>query len=831
MKFVCIILLSFFSTTIVAQHTLQGILTNTENKPIANANLVLKNEIGDTIITYTTTSNSKGEYIFNNILPFRYYITITCIGFEKNTLTNINTLQQKNTVKNITLQKINKELKEVKINEVKKTIELQSDKKVFNVASNTTSAGGTTIDILKNVPGVSVDADGNVSVRGKDNITLLVDGKPSSMFGADVQTALQTIPAASIESVEVITNPGAKYEAQGMGGILNIILKKDRKPGYNGTVNIGASIPAKINGGFNINANKAKWNFFANANARIQQTWEKTESNRDDLLSTASNYSYIYNKRRPLSGFANIGAEYSIDTKNKITLSENIFNACMKGNSTTTLQNYSNENKTTSSQIRYNNYIGNPLSFTTNAKYQHLTKHPKEEINVEVNYSKTTYKRQSSFNTYLFDSTNTLTQNYTQFNPILGGNYNATFQIDYTRPIGKNARIDIGEKTYYIKFKSENKPTITYPNQTAEEESVLKNHFEYTQQVHGAYATIANTFNKTSVSAGIRAEYFIYDGFVYQLNTAVKNNYKSLFPTLAIAHKKSNTEDITFNYTRRVNRPNFHQIVPYLDVTNPQDTSMGNPNLKPEFIHATELSYSNNYGKNNTLLASIYYQYTNNLIQKYRRFNTNGTTFSQNQNLANAETYGVELINKYTINTWWDATININAFKNNIRGKNIDINASNSGWGGFGKLLSTIKFKYGYQVQVTANYFAPTTIAQGTIKSYSNVDMAIKKSFSKNRYTVTLTANDIFDKQQTLTTYNYLPKYTQDVLRKNQTRSVGINLQVRLLSKSQQNTKTTEPRKANTKKDEKKEGKNRDENLKKDDEGGGEGGNTNNEKK
>jgi hypothetical protein len=222
------------------------------------------------------------------------------------------------------------------------------------------------------------------------------------------------------------------------------------------------------------------------------------------------------------------------------------------------------------------------------------------------------------------------------------------------------------------------------------------------------------------------------------------------------------------------------------------------------------------------LLLSTYYQYTENLIQRYRRFNDDGTTFSQNRNLASGQTYGAEATAKVNIKSWWDASLNVNGFRNIISGNNVDTGMNRAGWGGFAKLNTNIKFNKDFSGQITANYFAQTTIAQGFIKPYSNVDIALKKNFLKNLLTLTLTVSDVFNTLQTRTIYQQFPYYNQDVLRKNLTRVVGINAQFRFASKSLRNsTDMPKAKPASNKKEEKT--KNRDENLKKD-EGGGEEG-------
>jgi iron complex outermembrane receptor protein len=818
---VCLFLLSPF-LAFAQNGALQGRVLDAAGKPIEFATVTAKSgEPGAQVVGGKSKEN--GQFILSKLPSGTFTVTVSSIGYQSEVKKGVKVSGAPINLGDIRLEPGSKYLKGVTVVGERPAMEMGIDRKTFNVDKNITSAGGTAADILRNVPSVNVDMDGNLSVRGKDNVTLLVDGKPSAMFGNDAATALATIPAASIESVEVITNPSSKYEAQGMSGIVNIILKKDRKPGYNGMVNAGFAEPFRVNAGINLNANVKKFNVFVNANGRTSRTWERTTSRRDNYDNDLTYSSFTHNDRRPLSGFMNLGAEYSPNSKNRITLSQSLFTAYMKGDSRTEIINGRDYTEQITRQDRRNQYMGNPLNGTTNLQYKHTFRDPKEDINVEVNFSKSRYIRTSEFQTDLYDSNDAIINRFTQSNPVRGGNWNGTFVVDYTKPIGKNGRIDLGERSYLIRFKSENQPVIQFQNQEEQAEPLLKNHYLFTQQVHGAYANYANTFNKTGFQVGLRAEYFQYEGTVYQYNSSVRNGYFNLFPTLFLTHKLSRNQDLNLNYSRRVNRPNFYQLIPFIDVSNPQDTSVGNPALRPEFINAIEAGYSRTYNKSDQLLASVYYQYTENLIQRFRRFNADGTTFSQNQNLATGSTYGLEITNKTTLKPWWDLSLNLNVFRNKINGANIDASLARAGWGGFGKLNTNVKFTKEFSGQVTANYFATTVVAQGEVRPYSNVDIALKKTFFKNLLTLTVNATDIFNTQQTQTIYNLYPFYNQSVLRKNQTRSIGLNLQVRLASKSMRNSNEPPRKPPSTKKEKEKEAKSRDENLKKD-EGGEEGG-------
>lgn len=821
---ITIVVLSIFSSiSMLAQTAIVTgkIVESNKQNGIEFATVVLMN-VNDTTQVKGAKTKADGTFEIKDVPYNKYVCKVSMLGY--NTYRTYIHVQQSNySIKKIILDENNKSLQNITVTGEKKDIIVQADKKIFNVEKNLTAAGGTAVDALRNVPSVGVDMDGNLSLRGKDNVTLYIDGKPSAMFGSDPQTALASIPAASIENIEVITNPSSKYEAQGMNGIINIILKKDRKPGYNGMLTLGAGSPLRTNAGLNLNANIKKWNFFANGNIRYSKTWEKSASYRSNYNDSITYTALNHNDRTPLNGFINIGFDYTFNKFNKITFSENIFNAKMKGNSFNEIYNEYNFNQDISSQQRRNLYTGNPLSSTTNIAYEKTFKNPKEKFTAEINFSKMRYRRASTFETSNYDANQQMVNSFAQSNPVLGGNWNTTIQFDYTRPLSKTAKIEIGEKSYFIKFKSENKPTITPSGQPTVEETILKNHFVFQQQLHGLYTNISNQFNNTTVQVGLRGEYFTYNGTIYQYNASSGNHYLNIFPTIFIQQKLAKNQDLNLNYTRRVNRPNFRQLIPFIDVSNPQDTSVGNPNLKAEFIHATEVTYTHNYQQNASFIASAYYQFTNNLIQRYRRFNTDGTTFSQNQNLAKGITYGLEITNKFNLLSWWDATLNINMFKNIIEGNNIDASLNSKGYGGFGKLTTNAKLKYGMSLQMIGNYNAKTVIAQGYVEPYYNIDLALKKSFYKNLINVTINATDIFNTLQTKTIYELYPLYQQSVLRKNQTRSIGINLQIKFASKSNRNSAPPAPRKSN-KKDKEKEGKSRDENLKKDEDGGNDEG-------
>jgi iron complex outermembrane recepter protein len=814
-------LLFLFISKILYAQNINGIVVDAKNnKGISNVTVILKLR-KDLSIVATNKTNIKGEFSIGNVSSGTYSIQFSNVGYKSDSK-NIQVTTSDINLDTIFLSTNKKQIENVIITKTKELAKVSIDKKTFNVGQDATASGGSAGDVLKNVPGLVVDPNsGSIQIRGNSNVTLLVDGKPSSIFGDDIASALQGIPGSSIESVEVIDKPGAQYDAQGKGGIVNIILKKDRRSGYNGNAGLTIGLPRKINGNIAFNANVKKWNFFINANARYGRSFIKDTIKRTNNLDDTSFLNYAFTNRIPYSGFTNFGLDYNLNKFNKFSIAESFFGADMEGD-VNTFTNTLKNNIAQGYNQRINIYNGHPRAATTTFGYKKTFTQIGKEWNVDASYSARQYRRESAFSTDYFDANNTkLPIGTTQNIPVKGGNNNFTISSDFNLPVGKISKFETGVKLIHFAFRSENFPTFSFNGGNIITDVPLKNKFNFTQVTKAAYVNYKSMFHKIQYQFGMRYEHFNYDGYIVQYSKNVGAIYSNVFPSAYLSKKLNAKSDITLSYTKRVNRPNFFQLIPYIDVTNPQDTSMGNPELKPEFVHATELSYMYNYGHQNSLMGSIYYQYNCNLIQQLKRFNANGTSFSQPQNLAFGATYGAEINWKNNILKNWDYNINVNAF--NLLLNANEIVGVRNGYGGFAKLITNYKFKNNLDLQLSANYFTRTTITQGYIKPYGNVDIAIKRNFLANKLTLTLNANDIFNTTQTVSIYNTLPAYFQYNFRKNQTQQISIGAQYKFLSKSS-NTADIKPKTfGKDGKEIKKDVKNRDENLKKEEGGEGEG--------
>lgn len=765
----------------------------------------------------------------------------------------------------ITAEAPNKELGTIKLNssetnlkgvEVvaeKPVMELKVDKKVFNVEKNTTTAGGSAADVLANVPSVSVDGDGNVSLRGKSDVTILIDGKPATLLGSDVNSALQSLPASSIDNVEVITNPSAKYDAQGLSGIINIITKKDQRFGVNGNITLGAGTRDKYNGNLGLNAHKGKWNVFLNSSFRINNTYNDIITNRQnkDSLGNLSGSSHTFEHApRHFNGFFNsIGATYDLDKNNSITLTENInkMDFGFKDYADYTVYNGAGETGATSMfQHKYSEGGGGPFSTSTALDYKHKFKKKDEELSVDATFASTTIQRTQLYLTDNYADPgmtspspgNTIRENA----PGHGGNNSVNVWADYSDPLfTKNGKLGLGFKSQIYNFHSGNNPLRDSFDNTAMQspyyfDSALAATYDYQQQIHAAYINWSDQVGKFSYQVGLRGEYSYYSGTdKLPYDTSFSNTFANLFPSAFVSYQLANQQSIYLNYSRRVNRPNFFQLIPFKDVSNPGTINEGNPGLLPEFVDNIEFSYNKQTKRGDNIILSAYYQHTKNLIERISIVDTTDVAYKNwlltvPQNIASAQTYGLDITGNVKILPIWDAIVNVNLFQNNISARAVDNNYSSyltdvSGVGWFGKINTNLRLPAGFSLQVNGNYESKKVIAQGSIRETYWVDVALKKSFLKGKATLIANCSDVFKTHHFITDYT-LPYYDETINRIKETRVGNLTFTYRF-GKSDLGNKGGGKKPAKTNNNDKPKDNDRENNLKDngdDDNGGGQGG-------
>ncbi len=843
--------------------SVSGKLVDGDNNPVSYATVTLLKM--DSAVVNGALSSDDGTF---NITPTgtgNFLLRIESMGLSKKIITvQITDSDPDKKLGKIKLGEADHKLGEVSVVGEKAMMEMKVDKKVFNVEKNTTTAGGSATDVLQNVPAVSVDADGNVALRGKSGVTILIDGKPATLLGSDVASALQSLPANSIESVEVITNPSAKYDAQGTSGIINIVTKKDGRFGMNGNVTLGAGTNGKYNANLGLNARKGKWNVFMNSSLRLNSSYNNVSTHRIDKDSTRNaknNQSYLQSYYtyehvpRHFDGFFNtVGASFDPDKYNSITITENI-NSMTFG-----FKDYSDYyvfndpaydfNNTSFHQNRYTDFSVGILSLSSSLNYKHKFKKKDEELTFDATVANSDLTRKQEFVTFVTPDTNKFNTTL-EHSPAKGANSTVTISSDYTDPMfTKNGKLGLGFKSQFYNYNNTNDPVVSHAGGPESMDYNLLSRYNYSQQVHAGYVNWNDQVGKFGYQVGLRFEDVIYDGqgklagdsaAFTKPDTTFHSTFGDFFPSAFISYQLREQESIYLNYSRRTNRPGFMQLLPFIDLSNPGTINTGNPGLIPEFINNVEFSYSRSDKKGNNFILSAYYANTKNLIEKItanvdsvtaKKYNVAPTTLiSKPVNIASGTTYGLEGTGHFQFLPIWDATVNLNFFQNQLQVGNADPSLkNNSGLVWFSKINTNLKLPKNFSFQVNANYESPKVITQGTLKETYWIDVALKKNFLKNKATLVLNCSDIFNTHSTVTNYDLL-RYSEIINRVKETRIFNINFTYRFgksdLGKN--GGKGGKPEKAMEKKNkpEKPSDEDREKNMKEgddNDQGGGGGG-------
>jgi outer membrane receptor protein involved in Fe transport len=843
------------------QGSVSGKLIDAGKSPVSYATVTLLR--ADSSVANGDLSKDNGTFLIGPVNVGNYTLRIESLGFVTGYLA-IAVTPEKPDVKAGTIKLVPSAttLQAVSVTGEKRVMELKVDKKVFNVEKNTTTAGGSATDVLQNVPAVSVDMDGNVSLRGKSNVTILIDGKPATMLGSDVTSALQSLPAGSIESVEVITNPSAKYDAQGTTGIINIVTKKDGRLGVNGSLTLGAGTRDKYNGNLSLSVRKGKWSTFLNSSGRINNTFHNVTTKRYDEQFTNGTQRYYHTYEhvpRLFNGsFNTIGATYDIDKNNSITLTQNI-NVMQWGyRDNSDYRVYSNAQETGTvleRRIRNSDALGGPVSSSSSFDFKRKFKKKGEELNVDATYAITAMERSQNYHT-IMEVSGSVPYGISSSAPGSGGNNSLNVWADYTNPLfTENGKLGVGFKSQIFNFYSSNDPYIwndATPTIRTVDLSQLTI-YDYNQQIHAGYVNWSDQKGKFSYQAGLRVEDAEYKGSGSVPTYATfSNSFLNAFPSAFVSYLLPADQSIYLNYSRRTNRPGFFQMMPYKDFSNPGTISMGNPDILPEFIDNIEFSYSRNTEKGNSYIASAYFAQTNNLSERVLRPITGssadsalgltaeiGQLLSRPLNIASGATYGLEGTGRLQLTKAWDATLNLNFFNNQLTIGDIDpiykpYIANNSGYGWFAKLNSNLKLPENFSLQLTGNYESPKVITQGRQQESYWIDLALKKNLWKNKASLVVNCADVLKTRRFINNYN-TDNYTQTVNRVKETRIGNITFTYRFgksdAGKQGGGDRGRGAKKAEAKKVEKPNDEDRAKNLKQNDDsdnGGGGGGGGNN---
>lgn len=763
---VLFLLLTFCITTVklFAQNPGTGKITgkivdgqNQEGIPFASAILLDRKSKA---IVKTVQSDVEGVFTLSNLANGVYTFKASYVGFQTMVRDSVSITDA---VKEVNFGAIKMKiaqgniLNEVNITATKPTMQMGIDKKIFSVDQSLVSEGGSASDLLQNVPSVQTDIDGNVSLRGSSGVRVLIDGKPSLIAGGNVAQILQSIPASSIESVELITNPSAKYDAEGQSGIINIVLKKNKKLGFNGSVALTAGNRDNYNANTSMSFQNKKVNLYGNYSYRYGNRIGGGFNNIQYLNPSPNGLAFAdqLNDSKDLNKGHNLkaGMDYYLAEKSVISFSSGLnFRNGDENEYLNINQLYANRNPfSLSSRNNKEQQKGN--SYDLNLDFSQKFKNPKEEIMLNLSFSEGNNDNFQQYNTTIYNvngaNANDLDIQRTTRD---GFNRNFNVQADYTKPLGEFGKIEAGYRSQ-IRLSESN----TYADQlnpltgNYDFSYTLSNDFNNKDQVHAAYFNYQNQIRNFGYQLGLRAEDARLDTRMgaYSMSSGLnftpgKVAYRRIYPSVYLTQKFTGDQQMQLSYSRRVNRPRGWDTNPFVDVSDPLNHRQGNPNLQPEDVHAFELSYSK-YWKKFSIVSSVYFRQTNDVIQRLRTEpDANGITLTTPQNLTRNISSGMEFIGKYDVAKAWNFTANVNLYQSKIQGVPAFGIVENAGFSWNANLTNNFVLPLGITLQVKGDYRAAEIMAQGKRKAMYGLDAAGKYDFKDKKSSLSLNIRDVF---------------------------------------------------------------------------------------
>ncbi len=639
-------------------------------------------------------------------------------------------------------------LEEVVVKAEKSQVQFDLDKKIYNVGKDLVNKGGSAAEVLDNVPSVTVDPDGNVSLRGSESVRILIDGKPSGLvsFGSN---GLRNLPANMIDRVEVITNPSARYEAEGMAGIINIVLKKDQQKGVNGSVDLTVGHPDEYGAALNFNFRRNKFNFFTNYGIRYRNS-PGSGSQYQEYYSGDTTFITDQSSKRQRAGLSNnvrFGSDYYITPKNILT--------------TAFSWQYSDQQNT--SVIDYHDYINsldNPVGISQRTDdetetepnleysltYKKLFAREGHELIADFRYQNNSETEISDFTEVYFnaDGTPSGQPDLLQRSENREGERMIITQLDYVQPFGKDGKFEAGYRGSLRNLTNDYLVEELEDN-TWQTVNGLSNNVLYEENIFAGYAILGNKINRWSWQAGMRTEVSDIKTELKQTNEVNdRPTYVNLFPSAHLNYELRDENAVQFSYSRRIRRPHFRELNPFSQYSDDRNYWGGNPNLNPEYTDAYEIGHLKRW-QNASLNSSVYYRHTTDVIERVRTQLSDTSSITRPVNLSDRNDVGFEFTGSYEPFKFWKLSGNLNLFHSVTDGEYEEqvYHAETFSW--FGRTSSRLTLWKKVDVQTTFNYRAPRKTTQGQSKAMYHFDLGASTDILKNNGTLTLSVRDVFN--------------------------------------------------------------------------------------
>lgn len=751
--------------------TVMGRIVDDNDLALDYVNVMLVSKT-DSSAVYGSISDTDGRFSVTGVPAGRYTLKISFIGYQTVSRDiEVVSLDAYVRAGKIVMTEDTRMLAEVEVVGQASQMRFDIDKKVFNVDQNLASSGASASEMLENIPSVEVDNDGNISLRNNSSVEVWINGKPSGLTEDNRAQILEQMPAGSIEAVEIITNPSAKFNPEGTAGVINLVLKKDRKAGYYGSVTAGASynIGSKYPGanvGANFNYNSKYVDFYVNVGLRYNNMTSNSFTDRYSLRKLGNGVdtlSFLHNStsgyRNFMGLFGRAGLDFHINDRNTISLSGMGHGGPMKSN---TQNNYTDiiwDGPDTTLYTRTNTQDGMHTSYSVSLDYLYEIDRKGSEFRTGVEYS------QNSRGGDYYYRQEVLQGDAAEYNQIQSqdGSYQRVeYRADYTQKFGSDMKLEAG---LYGSWNTRMDPSRTWNELSDIGKQLLQyNDFKYDEWIGALYATYGAKFGGFSFSAGLRGEYTNTrvatrdaENSTYDVTN---RSYWQLYPTAFVSYAFNGGHELQANYTRRINRPRGRQINAFRNMSDSTNIEFGNPLLMPEISSAVELNYLKTW-ENHALTSSLYYRYSDDVIERVRYLDADNVMNTTFENISRRQNAGIELVAKNKVAKWLNITTTLNGFYSVMENVYYDTNLDgtpdllyprqdNFAWSA--RLMANFLIPMGWSAQLTGYYRSPNVVAQGKTTHNYSIDLGIRKSFLNRTLNLSITARDILNSRRWATT-------------------------------------------------------------------------------
>ena len=727
------------------KYFIRGMVTDDKSKPIPYSSILLYNA-ADSLQLSATASDDKGKFDFV-VSPGSYFLKISFLSYEERLIPGITIIEKDVELDSISLKAAIKVLGEVVVTSEKKLMELKLDKKVYNVSQDVSNIGANASEILENIPSVTVDIDGNVSLRGSQGVRILIDGKPSALTGTRSADALRNLQGAMIERIEVITNPSSRYDAAGETGIINIVLKKNKIRGFNGNFTGTTGYPSYVSAAYSINYRTQKMNLFSSFGTNYRKNKGKGFSTQ---RYTGFDTSFVYNQtnrrtRSDRSVELLAGIDYFINSNTTLTGSF-LIDAGKENNLNTILyEDYNASGQLTKSIYRIDDETARERD--TEVALSLKMKFPgskEKEWTADFQWTNSGEKESSDYLQEEINGGSKLMQR--SANPAYEDNI--LLQTDYVSSFGKEGNFETGFKgtirkitnKYLVEEQTSGGSWVALP--------AFDNNMEFTERVFAAYGIVGNKIKKFSYQLGLRGELTDMRTGLTKTNEIYDRSYFNLFPSGSFSYELSEKNTLQLSYSYRINRPGFRNLTPFADFSDPRVYFVGNPNLKPEYSHSIEAGNLTDWGKG-SFLAGIYYRHKNGVVERIRILDTvSGITNIIPVNLSTQNDLGLEFTFYLTASEWWKVNSSFNFFRAHAKGNYDDepLESKTVSW--TSRTTSRMTFFKQLDFQASLNYQSPRVNTQGKELSTYSIDLGLAKDVFKGKGTLTLNVRDLLNSRR-----------------------------------------------------------------------------------